>query len=275
MLNVAILYICIGEYSIFWKDFYDSFEEKFLSNCHKEYYVFTDNMELYKNNEDNVHIIEQKNLGWPGNTLFRFKMFLTQKQQLLKFDYIFFLNANAVCMKEVGEEFLPHVESLLFVQHPGFYNVPNYRFPYDRNKKSSAYIPYKKGNVYVTGAINGGKSKGFLQMCEELSREIDMDYERGIIALWHDESHINKYILNRSDYKLLPPSYIYTEGKTLPFSPIILARDKNKFININKIKSIKKWNPGYKHWKNVIICMFYDIEKRILKSSHTRNGFFF
>ena len=95
-------------------------KEKFIPNAVKEYFVFTDSKDLFDCQNNRVHLIKQENLGWPGNTLFRFRMFLTQKENLKQFDYIFFINANVVCVEKVGEEFLPIQESLLFVQHPGF-----------------------------------------------------------------------------------------------------------------------------------------------------------
>ena len=42
MLKIAILYVCVGSYTVFWDDFYKSFEEKFIPNAVKEYFVFTD-----------------------------------------------------------------------------------------------------------------------------------------------------------------------------------------------------------------------------------------
>ena len=115
--KVAILYICTGKYVAFWEDFYKSFEKNFLKKSHVEYFVFTDADSLYGEKEyDNIHRIEQGNLGWPGNTLFRFRMFVSIKERLADFDYLFFLNANTVCTEQVTEEeFLPVEEDLLVV----------------------------------------------------------------------------------------------------------------------------------------------------------------
>lgn len=263
MSRIAILYICVGKYKVFWEEFYKSFEEKFIPECEKEYFVFTDAGELYDSNKEKVHIIEQENLGWPGNTLYRFKMFLTQKEKLIDFDYMFFMNANVECVEKVGKEFLPIDENLLFVQHPGFYDAPNYRFPYDRNKKSLAYIPYGKGRVYVCGGINGGKSKAFLEMCEVLDERIEMDYEKGIIALWHDESQVNKYILDTHDYKILSPSYCFPENAQIPFKPILLVRDKSRYIDVVKIKNVNNIKVFVDSIKKGIIYRWFCIEDKL------------
>lgn len=167
-MNIAMLYICTGKYDIFWKDFFISCERYFHPNDNKEYFVFTDSKELYKENEiDRIHKIYQENLGWPYNTLMRFDMFLRVEKELEKFDYIFFTNANVEFLQEVL--FLPTKEQLIVVNHPGFYNKEPQDFTYDRNPKSLAYIPFPndtkskntfygkiEGKHYVFGAFNGG-----------------------------------------------------------------------------------------------------------------------
>ena len=65
-------------------------------------------------------------------------------------------------------------------------------------------------------------------MIQELKASIDIDTNNKIIAVWHDESHINKYITHNR-YKILSPEYAYPEDWKLPFSPKILILDKNKF----------------------------------------------
>ena len=74
-MRIAILYICTGKYDIFGQDFYNSSEDFFLKEYEKTYYVFTDALSIY--NEDNQFVkkVYQENLGWPENTLFRYKMF--------------------------------------------------------------------------------------------------------------------------------------------------------------------------------------------------------
>lgn len=236
--KVAILYICTGKYVVFWEDFYRSFEQNFLNKSHVEYFVFTDADSLYGEDKcDRIHHIVQENLGWPGNTLFRFRMFVSIREKLTDFDYLFFFNANVVCKKEITEEeFLPVEQDLLVVQHPGYYNTGVWRLPYERRKDSAAYIPRGKGRNYVYGAVNGGKAKAFLHMAEQLDREIEQDYQKGIIAKWHDESHLNHYIWMQGNYKLMSPSYAYPEDYHLPFEMKIMTQNKSSKIELDQDK---------------------------------------
>jgi len=246
--DIAIVYICTGAYYVFWEEFYKSMEEKFISSMRKDYYVFTDYENIYAKEEDNVHVVPQENLGWPGNTLKRFHMFLSQENELLQYKYIFFMNANIICNEEIGEEFLPRDEGLLFVQHHAYYNRSNKKFTYERNSNSTAYIPMGQGKYYICGGVNGGKAANYLHMCEVLKNRIDEDEKNGITAVWHDESHINRYLLDleENQYKLLNASYCFPEYKMnrspsqFPFHPILFFRSKERYIDLKKIKG-NRW----------------------------------
>ena len=237
-LRIAILYICTGQYSFFWEDFYRSMERNFLKKSEKEYFVFTDADRLYGEEENaRIHRIRQDNLGWPGNTLFRFHMFCSIKERLADFEYLFFLNANTVCKQVITEEeFLPIEQEFLVVQHPGYYNCSTWKLPYERRKISRAYIAYGKGKDYVYGAVNGGKTAAYLRMAQKLDRDIRCDHEKGIIAKWHDESHLNHYMWAHGSYKLLSPAYAYPENYSLPFEMKIMTIDKSRVIELDKDK---------------------------------------
>lgn len=241
--RIAILYICTGEYVVFWEAFYNSFEKYFLKKSSIEYFVFTDSPHIFGEEENNkIHKIYQKNLGWPGNTLFRFRMFNMIRGELGSFDFVFFLNANIVCMEEIKEEeFLPLETELLLVQHPGYYKTHIRKLPYERRRESSACIPRGKGRDYVYGAINGGRTEAFLRMTTELDKDIQKDFKKGIIAKWHDESHLNCYAWRYGNYRLLTPEYAYPEGWELPYKEKIRILDKKLKIKLDpeKIKELE------------------------------------
>ena len=58
----------------------------------KEYFVFTDNMELCKDKQ--VHLHYRVCQGFPFDSLFRFDLFLSIEKEIADFDYIYFFNAN-------------------------------------------------------------------------------------------------------------------------------------------------------------------------------------
>lgn len=232
-MRIGILYICTGKYDLFWKDFYLSAEHFFMQGetCTREYYVFTDASKLYAEDENkHIHRIKQKNLGWPDNTLKRFHMFLQVKEQLLReTDFLFFCNANLLFVQNVGGEILPQLKDNLLVGtiHPGFYHSLNSEFTYERRPVSKAFISQGEGKHYYAGGFSGGCTGAYLQLCETIKSGVDIDESNGVVAVWHDESHINKYFLENPPLTL-SPSYLYPEGWSLPFEKIILIRDKNK-----------------------------------------------
>lgn len=227
-MKIAILYICTGKYSGFWRDFYTSSQRFFLNDIEKHYFVFTDDNEIKKS--DNVTVIYKEYRGYPLDTLLRFEMFWSVKEKLSAYNYIYFFNANMLFVDNVGVECLPDINDggLVALIHPALYNKPARFLPYERNKKSLAYIPHKKQiYTYYMGSLNGGITEIYLDLVKKCMDNIQIDYDNGIIAIVLDESHLNRYLF---DHKVLglSPSYGYPEGYNIPFHKKILMLDKVK-----------------------------------------------
>ena len=264
-MKIAILHICTGKYEIFWKDFFVSCEEHFIIEAEKEYFVFTDSPHIeYEDAEKigrRIHRIPQANLGWPDNTLLRYEMFLKIKDQLVakdqtsKFDYVFFFNANAVFKNDISaKEFLPNndtsqaghsdqgsqggQEKLVGCLHPGYYNKPVKKFTYEKNPMSKAFLAEKDRHFYFAGGINGGDTRTFIEVAEELATDIREDHKSGLTAIWHDESHWNRYLNeNINIVKKISPAYMFPEGSSFPFEPKIVIMDKNRLGGHGKMRN--------------------------------------
>ena len=234
--SIGILYICTGPYSLFWDDFYSTFEKHFLKNTQKKYFVFTDSEEIEQS--ERIKVIKITNQPWPLITLLRFRTFLTVEEDLAQCDYIMFSNANIICDMDIKEEaFLPQGKDQIFVTaHPGYYGKSIIDFPYERNKNSLAYVPWNCGNDYVIGAMFGGTNKGFLDLCRTLNYNIEEDLKKNIIAKWHDESHLNRYIIGRDDIKVLPPEYCYPYGMNVEYPKRISAVSKQEKFDVKAFK---------------------------------------
>lgn len=231
--SIAILYIATGRYTVFWDYFYKSSERNLLTNCEKHYFVFTDDEDLLALREtNNISYIPQKKMGWPYDTLMRFDIFLSIEEQLKDFDFIYFFNANSEILSPIQvNEILPLKagENLSFAIQPHAFHRKKNKYTYDRNEKSKAYIPFGQGKYYFTGALNGGRSSAYLEMCKIIRKNTQDDLNNGQIALWHDESHLNKYALQRQDIKVLPP--FFTRGETEPWKTKakVMFSDKSHF----------------------------------------------
>lgn len=235
--NVAVLYICTGKYAIFWDTFYRSCEELFLPACEKHYFVFTD-QHLAVEKCANVTHVHQLHLGWPDITLKRFHIFDRLRQRLASFDYVFFLNANCRVHATVAPSILPSDEQgILVVQHPGYFGLDRELLPYDRNPKSCACVGAGEGEYYVCGAVKGGTSKAFLSLIDYGRRVVDLDDKNGTRALWHDESHLNRYIIDHP-HKIIHCGHCYPEGERLPFPKLIEVRDKGLHGGHNMLRGL-------------------------------------
>ena len=250
-MKIAILYICTGKYNQFFKDFHKSAEEFMLIGHHKDYYVFTDDMgiadHLSDEQKERVHITKKECLGFPMDSLLRFETFLMVKDELLKHDYVYFFNANAKFVKPVGEEILPDETGIVAGTWETNDKRPDCLKPYERRKQSTAYIPPFKGPYhYVGGFLNGGTATAYVTMAETLARNTRIDLDNNIIAIVHDESHLNAYF-HKNKGKCLPCTLCRPEENGIKEINKIILRDKvlldpyfNKGRNRSRQGKLKK-----------------------------------
>ena len=255
-MKIAILYICTGKYNQFFEGFYKSCEEYWLKNeAQKEYFVFTDDLSITK--ASNVHLFKKECLGFPMDSLLRFEQFLRVKELISDFDYSFFFNANALFVKPVGRELLPQGEDKYVAGVWKRHLNQSCLLPYERNKKSTAYIPPHDGPyVYYGGFFNGGCTKAYIEMAEQLANNTQRDLQNNIIAKVHDESHLNCY-LHIHPCTALPTSYIIPEENLKETDkPYVILRDKVKLDPyFNKGRKTTMWariQKGVNYLKNAV-----------------------
>ena len=116
--------------------------------------------------------------------------------------------------------------------HPYQTFYPKEQRSYDRNPESLAYVPVgEEGENYYAGGFNGGSTKRFLEMAEVLANRVTKDLENGVIALWHDESQMNRYLIDNPPTLSLTPSYCFAEEQMqnpdYPYEAKIIALKKD------------------------------------------------
>ena len=228
--DIAVLYIMTNRYTVFWKDFYNSAEKNFLPYHNKHYFVFTDDEKIPL--PKNATRLKAKYKDFPDVTLKRYEMFLEIEDQLKKYDYVYFFNANALFLQPINEEIFPsEKQGLMVVHHPAFWKQL-YLATYERNPKSTAYIPYGQEKYYVQGSFNGGHINAFINMSKECAKNVQLDEQNNIMAIWHDESHLNKYIQDKEPL-IMTPQYNYSEDCDNEHSYAI-PQDEIKMISREK-----------------------------------------
>jgi len=223
-MKVGLLVIATNKYIQFAHQLYQSMQQYFLNQpgIERRMFLFTNQVgfagpvRIYLRHEP-----------WPGMTLKRYEIFLNHRKLLQGMDYLYYCDADMLFVDHVGPEIL---SDRVATQHPGYWNSPRANLPYETNPISTAYVRPHEGGTYYAGGFNGGRSNVFLEMARVISNNIKLDQQRGYTAVWHDESHLNRYLINNPPTLTLNPSYCFPEAswaQNLPFRRIILALDKD------------------------------------------------
>lgn len=190
-----------------------------LKGMEPQFYVFTDS--LVDGDYARIPVVAEP---WPFSTAKRSSYYLRSFHVYDDCDYAFALDADALFVGEVGQEILGKTVA---VSHPGFYSKPVQRFTYERREISSACIPDGQGSRYYAGFMYGGERDSFTEILKGLVANSEKDFQRGIMAIWHDESYLNRCLLDNPPEKVLTPAYCYPEELSLPFEKKILALRKD------------------------------------------------
>ena len=214
---IGLLIIATERYIDFLQPLITSADEYFLKGKDVTYLIFTNKDFEIKSNRK-IQFIKIEHRKWPWMTLGRYRIFTDNVTD--KFDYLYYIDADMLFAGDVGEEIFGE---MVVTQHPGFNGG---RGSPDRNKESLAYIRDDEKLIYVAGGFNGGSE--YLRIAEILADRIEDDYSRGVIAVWHDESHLNRYLIDNPPTKILSPSYCFAEGYGLTVERKIMALDKGE-----------------------------------------------
>ena len=242
MITIGIIYISTGLYNRFWEGFYESVNSNFCVDANKNFYLFTDDKDMVARKlPDNVfpQLIEDR--GWVLNVMRRSEFFLSIEEKLKENDFVFNLNSNYRAIAPIySGEILPEdsndgVSALCFDFYIG-QNPDN--FAYDRNPNSSAYIPLGSGKYYFQGGFYGGCTTEFLNMSRHIKELTEIDISRKIVPRFHDESYLNRYLLNHNP-RIIGTLYAVAEQWNPTADSKGLLLDKDKWFSKNELENIK------------------------------------
>ncbi len=185
------------------------------------------------------HKIFQPDLGWPGATLFRYHAMLKQEELLKKFSHVYYLDCDMLICQKIEESEICS-SGLTNVIHPGFPDS------FCRDKKSTAYVPETYHGTYFQGCVVGGETYEFLKMCRVVTGRIDEDKKNGVMAIWHDESAICRYLVDNPPMIALSPLYAFPALHYIQDVPYWRGQDLEKIEP--KIRHLEKINQG--SWKD-------------------------
>lgn len=208
-----------------------------------QWLILTDNVAGMRSELDNdsaisFTIVEIDSLRWPDATLLRYRL-IASVEALITGSVLVYLDADMQFVKTptfLELDWKPSA-SLYFTLHPGYYyeNVPfllslSYYAPktflrllkirlieggfgtWENKRTSAAFVSRKNKKKYVCGGIWFGDRNSIITMCKILNDRTQIDISHGVIARFHDESHLNWFLTTIADFQLLPPENCFAEG---------------------------------------------------------------
>ena len=243
-MKCAIIFIGTNRYIGFFEGYKSAIDLHFLPDHEKTFFVFTDQPKHELLSHNNVVVTEIEHEPWPYVTLHRFKYMMMVEDSLKNFDYVFFVDADLwPCNTITDMHLLNHEKSLIGVQHPGFFGRTG-TFETNTSSRANIFDGYYNLSHYRQGCFWGGKALAVLEMVRELNERVDLDLEDNVVAIWHDESHLNKYMLeNNHDVFTLHPGFAQPQDEgyenireMFPTMMVHLKKDLEEFPRFEGIK---------------------------------------
>ena len=221
--KIGLCFTATRKYTRYIEPFLTSCRKYFLKDHQVTYFIFTD-QEIPQAHDKDVVIIHQEHQQWPYITLFRFERYYEVRDLLKQMDYVFASDVDMLFVDNVDEKVL---SERVATQHPYFLDMDRAKYTYEDNSYSTACIYPHEGERYHAGGLYGGTAQEFLRLVQTTAHNIRTDYDRNFVAVWHDESHLNRYCIDNPPTLVLSSSYCYPESMQLPMKKILLALDKD------------------------------------------------
>jgi hypothetical protein len=237
-MKIGILTVATNSYKNFWIDLANSVDQHNDSGHEICMNVFTDNPEYCVSNVSNLKKIKFNffkipEYGWPDATIKRYELIATNRQEIVG-DFLIHMDADMlVRSSDFISEFNLDSDKMGLVEHLGFWR-PNgasglalyAKYPYylikdlkmmfsqgglgawERRRESSAFVARRFRKKYVCGAIWFGPREKVIGMAESLFTDVEKDAQSGVMAKWHDESHLNSWA-SRNEYDLFKPNICF------------------------------------------------------------------
>lgn len=223
-MKIAVITLATNNYKTFLHSLWTSVNKYFVPSAKKDFYFFTDEQLDWFDESVIWNKIEHE--PWPYITLKRFEFISQCIKKLSNYDFVIYIDSDMEFVDTLTN-FNVREKKYYAVCHPSVVNNLNF-WPVETNINSTAYIPERHNCVYVQGCMWGAVGSSIEYMVNTMKNNIDIDLKNNMIAIWHDESHLNKFMIDhRDDAAILSPSLAYPQNWNLPVNKLVIHKDKN------------------------------------------------
>ena len=203
-----------------------------------------------------VKVFEFPEITWPAATLLRYEAYSVHRDEIQDgVDYVVHVDADMLLRSWPTARLWEQLDraGVLLVRHPGYFRSRNpitrmisldlgemvsdrrrLKFmgglgDWETNPHSAAYVPRNQRRDYVCGGVWFATPQEFSRLTVKIAAQIRLDSEKGFIAKWHDESHLNQWAAeNPSRHEVLGPEFCFVEGyrHLAGMEPVIEAVEK-------------------------------------------------
>ncbi|XP_032823747.1 alpha-1,3-galactosyltransferase 2-like isoform X2 [Petromyzon marinus] len=238
-VTVALTVFAVGKYVKFLERFLSSAEQHFMVGRHVVYHVMTERpeavprLELPPGRSLRVGLVD-KHSRWQDISMARMQKLGELLEDIAQeAQYVFCFDVDMEFQGPFGVEALG---DLVAVLHPWFYKRPRSIYSFEGRPASTAFVMPADRLYYYHAAVFGGTPASVRHLVLSCSRTISEDRDRGVEALWHDESHLNRYLAaERRPTKVLSPEYSW-DSKMVPAREVRIIRLATVIKDYSKIR---------------------------------------
>ncbi len=221
MGDFTVLVVATNKYAHFAVDLIRTIDERLFVGADGQVLVFTDEPDSFRglgSERLEVNTVLVPSLGWPDATLMRYELFEKNWKRITG-NFVLYLDADTLVVAEVPSSRLTDVlkkHEIACVRHPGYFRASPKWFLVSRSpwgtwetrRQSAAFVPLWRRRTYVAGGVWMGRRQALHELVVSLADHVRKDSNAGVIAKWHDESHLNWWI-SRNSVTLLDPSWAF------------------------------------------------------------------
>ena len=244
--SVAIVSVATGPYLSFWKDMVESVRLNWEQESIPSFVVFTDRPQearAYLAGHSSWRVCQVPESAWPDSTMLRYAYYHRHQRDISRLgEVVLHVDADMLVRRPVPKKVwqLVRDSGVGFVRHPGYFRPrqflkrcawylgrPQFAMEdalgqlrvggigdWETSENSSAFTPRKSRRAYVCGGVWFARADQFAGLVTDVWSSIESDRSRGVIANWHDESHLNRIAAERKGTAVLGPEFCFASGYT-------------------------------------------------------------